>query len=292
MAVDQPRILAAVPEPGGEGLPPVSARKPGRRAGAIASPLACEVAALRSQVTDLEAACAEAQQRDSALRLTMVCLGHELNGPLSVLVSRIDLMRLEAQERVLPLPVLDDLTVLQRHVERLGRVVRVVLALAAPGRPERALVDLNAVLLETLALARKPMEQCGIRVHLALDEALPSVPGDPVALGQVAMNLLLNARDAMPTGGAVWVETGPTDGHPPGVRLVVRDGGPGIPDTIRATLWDPFHTTKPGGTGLGLWITRAIVENHDGAIELGSQTGEGTTWVIRLPGRDGPSAGS
>jgi len=72
MAVDQPRILAAVPEPGGEGLPPVSARKPGRRAGAIASPLACEVAALRSQVTDLEAACAEAQQRDSALRLTVV----------------------------------------------------------------------------------------------------------------------------------------------------------------------------------------------------------------------------
>jgi two-component system NtrC family sensor kinase len=292
MTVDQPRIQAAVPEPVGEGLPPMSAQKPGRRAGATASPLAREVAALRSRVTDLEAARAEAQQRESAMRLTMAGLGHELNGPLSVLVSRIDLMRLEAQERVLPLPVLDDLTVLQRHVERLARVVRVVLALAASGHPERALVDMNAVLRETLTLVTKPMEQCGIRVHLALDEALPPVPGDPVALGQVAMNLLFNARDAMPAGGAVWVETGPTDGQPPGVRLVVRDAGPGIPDTIRATLWEPFHTTKPGGAGLGLWITRAIVENHDGTIELGSQTGEGTTWVIRLPGRDGPSAGS
>jgi signal transduction histidine kinase len=218
------------------------------------------------------------------MRLIMTGLGHELNEPLSVLVSRIDLMRMEAEEQALPHLVVEDLAVLQRHVERLGRIVKVVLALAEPGRSERTPLDLNGVLRETLALAARPMAQCGIRVYPALDEALPAVVGDSVALGEVVMNLLLNARDAMPTGGAVCVETTRTDDRPPGVRLVIRDAGPGIPDAIRAALWEPFHTTKPGGTGLGLWITRAIVENHGGTIELGAQASEGTTWVIRLPG--------
>jgi two-component system NtrC family sensor kinase len=275
------------PAPGERDRLPMSLDVPDRAGDPIASALAREVAALQRQVEDLEAAVVEARHREAAMRLSMRGLGHELNGPLSVLVSRIDLMRVEAEERGLPPPVPEDLAMLQRHVERLGRVVKVMFAVAEPGRSERALVDLNGVLLETLALARRPMEQQGIRVHLTLDDALPSVAGDPVALGQVAMNLLLNARDAMPTGGAVWVETARTDGRPPGARLVIRDAGPGIPDAIRTTLWDPFHTTKPEGSGLGLWVTRTIVENYGGTIELGPQTSEGTTWVIRLPGHHG-----
>lgn len=271
-------------------MQPMSVGSPGRVEGASASALAGEVAILRKRVADLDTALAEARSRETAMRLAMVNLGHELNGPLSVLVSRIDLMRMEAEELALQRAAVEDLAVLQRHVERLDRLVRVMLTHAGSGQTERALIDLNGVLRETLALAATPLEERGVRVHLALDERLPAVPGDPVALGQVVMTLLLSARKAMPVGRAVWVQTARTDDRSPGVCLLLGDARPRTADAIRESLWEPLHTIESNGNGLGLWITRAIVRDHGGTIELRSQAGEGSTWVIRLPGGNGRAA--
>ena len=90
------------------------------------------------------------------------------------------------------------------------------------------------------------------------------MPGDPVARGQVVMSLMLNVREAMPAGGAFWVETARTDDRSPGVRLLLGTARPGTADAIREPLWEPFHTTKSNGTGLGLWITRGIVPTMRG----------------------------
>jgi CheY-like chemotaxis protein len=114
---------------------PSSLPEPVSAEGAVAAKLAQEVAALRKRVADLETVCAEVHQREEAMRLTVMALGHELNGPLSVLASRIELMRWEAEERALPRPVLEDLAVMERHVERLGRLVKIVLDPARPTGP-------------------------------------------------------------------------------------------------------------------------------------------------------------
>jgi two-component system, NtrC family, sensor kinase len=268
----------------------MSVGKPRPPRGTSAPALAREVAILRGRVADLGTECAEARVREASIRLAMTSLGHELNGPLSVLVSRIDLMREEANEHGLPRTVVEDLAVIQRHVERLGRLVGVMLTHAEPGQTERALIDLNGVVRETVALAAKPLDERGVRVHLTLDERLPDVPGDPVALGQVVMNLLLDTRKAVPAGGAVWVKTARTDDRSPGVCLLLGDARPRTADAIRESLGGPFHTTESNGNGFGLWMTRAIVRDHGGTIDFRFRAGKGSTWIIRLPGGNERSA--
>jgi signal transduction histidine kinase len=104
------------------------------------------------------------------------------------------------------------------------------------------------------------------------------------------MSLLLNVREAMLAGGALWVETARTNDRSPGVRLLLGTARLGTAAAIREPLWEPFHRTKSNGTELGLWITRGVVQDHEGTIELRSQAGDGATWVIRLPGSDEPVA--
>jgi two-component system, NtrC family, sensor kinase len=258
------------------------APNPGQRTGAPASALASELAALRGRVADLQTACEKAQLSEAAMRLAIAGLRRELNGPLSVLVLRVDLLLQEAAEHELPLNVVKDLAVLQRHLERLCRVEEVAAAAAEPDRG--GLFDLNAILRDTIAFVANRFEQCG---HPTLDGRLPPIAGNPIALGQTAMGLLTNASGTVPAGGAVWVETACTNDRPAGVCLVVRDDGPVMPDAVRANPGEPRPMTEPEGAGLGLSIIRDIVESHGGTIELRSRAGEGTTRIILLPGRNG-----
>jgi two-component system, NtrC family, sensor kinase len=263
----------------------MNAPNPGQRTGAPASALASELAALRGRVADLQTACEKAQLSEAAMRLAIAGLRRELNAPLSVLVLRVDLLLQEAAEHELPLNVVKDLAVLQRHLERLCRVEEVAAAAAEPDRG--GLFDLNAIIRATIALVADRFEQRGIRVHTTLDGRLPPIAGNPIALGQTVMGLLTNASGTVPAGGAVWVETACTNDRPAGMRLVVRDDGPVMPDAVRANPGEPRPMTEPEGTGLGLSIIRDIVESHGGTVELCSRAGEGTTRIILLPGRNG-----
>lgn len=246
-----------------------------------------EVAELRRLVANLRTAYEKAQLRETAMRLAITGLRSEFNEPLSVLVPLADLMLLEAEEGELPPTVLEDLATLRRHLERLCRAVEAVVPVDEPDRDE--LFDLNAVLRETVALVTDRFAQRGIRVQMALDEQLPPIRGNPVAIGQALMSFLTSARDTVAAGGVIWVETACPD-PPAGVRFVVRDDGNGVPDAVPALLERPSLATVPQGTGLELSIARRIVETHGGTIERRSHAGAGTTWIVRLPGRNGHRA--
>ena len=105
-------------------------------------------------------------------------------------------------------------------------------------------------------------------------------------LNQVFLNLLMNAIQAVPDGATITVATG-TNPERSEVEIAISDDGPGIPDSVRGKIFDPFFTTKPQGvgTGLGLWITYNVVQEHQGRIDLESEVGRGTTFRIVLPTR-------
>jgi signal transduction histidine kinase len=110
------------------------------------------------------------------------------------------------------------------------------------------------------------------------------VLADANELQQVLLNLLNNAREALGHQGEIRIETAPASGRAGWVRIVIADTGPGIPPAIKDRIFLPFFTTKAGGTGLGLAISHRIVTDHQGAIEVTSEPGAGTTFTILLPG--------
>ena len=150
-----------------------------------------------------------------------------------------------------------------------------------------ACIDVNGVVRDTCSVLRHLIEdRVDLRVELC-PEPLP-VRADPVQLGQVVMNLVVNARDAMPGGGVLTVRTARQDAPAGGAgraRLSVSDTGSGIPEDIRERIFEPFFTTKAGGSaaGLGLATVDRIVRQHDGQVALESRLGGGSTFTVRLP---------
>ena len=121
-----------------------------------------------------------------------------------------------------------------------------------------------------------------MEVSLHLDPALPRTRGHEGKLQQVFVNLLMNAKDAMPDGGSITVRTSHRDS---GLEVAVEDSGKGIPGAVLHRIYDPFFTTKDvgKGTGLGLSVCYGIVQEHEGRIQARSQVGAGSTFTVHLP---------
>ena len=219
----------------------------------------------------------------AALGTLSAGLAHELNNPVGIISSRIDLMLQEAEELGLPPQVRQDLEVLHRHSQRVSRIARGLLSFARQSPGDRGLLDLNRVVEDTMLLLEKQVSKEGITVRRSLARDLPPMQGDPNALQQVVLNLLTNARDAMRDGGEIRIETGTVAGRPGWLRLVVADNGPGIPLHRLPRIFDPFYTTKAQGTGLGLSVSYGIVRELQGTIDVQSQPGKGTTFTLTFP---------
>jgi two-component system NtrC family sensor kinase len=219
----------------------------------------------------------------AALGTLSAGLAHELNNPVGIISSRIDLMLQEADELGLPPQVRQDLEVLHRHSQRVARIARGLLSFARQSPGDRGLLDLNGVVEDTLLLLEKQVSKEGITVRRSLAPDLPPMQGDPNALQQVVLNLLTNARDAMRDGGEIRIETGTVASRPGWLRLVVADNGRGIPLDRLPKIFDPFYTTKAQGTGLGLSVSYGIVREHQGTIDVQSQPGKGTTFTLTFP---------
>jgi PAS domain S-box-containing protein len=220
----------------------------------------------------------------AALGTLAAGLAHEINNPIGIIASRLELLLSEPDAQALPTQVREDLAVIQRNVQRVGRIAHGLLSFArqSPGRREP--VNLNRVVGETLLLMEAPLARRGIAVVTALDPALPTVLGDAGGLQQVVLNLLTNARDALEgRQGEVSIRTQPVPGPPRSIRLVVTDTGPGMEPGVLARIFDPFFTTKPHGTGLGLSVSYGIVRDHQGTLEVESAPGRGTTFTLALP---------
>jgi len=140
-------------------------------------------------------------------------------------------------------------------------------------------VEINGVLEQSL----KFLPRGDIEVVRRLDSSLPPVSADPNLLHQALLNILVNARQAMPHGGRLTIETRTLPGNGRPVQIRIADTGVGIPEDQLGRIFQPFFTTKAQGTGLGLAITARVVEEHGGRITVESVVGKGTTFTIALP---------
>jgi hypothetical protein len=219
----------------------------------------------------------------AALGTLTAGIAHEMNNPLGIITSRIELMLLDAEEQDLPTEILEDLRVLHRATQRVARIATNLRSFARQAPREHARLDLNAVVQETLLLMQKPLEVDGIRLLTALDPALGPIMGDPSTLQQVLLNLVTNAREAMAGhGGEIRIETGKAQ-RQGWVQLVIADTGPGISPEELSKVFDPFFTTKESGTGLGLSVSYGIIQDHHGTVDVHSIPGRGTTFVLAFP---------
>lgn len=178
--------------------------------------------------------------------------------------------------------------VIIREVDRLNGIVEELLAFASPKPARLVPCNLNQVLEEALALETAGLAAAGIAVARLYDPPLPLILGDPPRLHQVFLNLLHNAAEAMPGGGALTVRTrferrSAAIGGRPAAVAEVADGGAGIAPEALRHIFNPFFTTKPRGTGLGLALSLRIVEDHGGAIEVASEADRGATFAVTLP---------
>jgi signal transduction histidine kinase len=206
-------------------------------------------------------------------------IAHELNTPLTYIVGNVEL--LELQE--LTSAQRDMLASIARGAERIRALAQRLLAFSRPGREEMAPLVLNDVVERCLELCQYQIASGRVRLVRQLEPALPRVLGVSNQLETALINLVVNAVHAM--GGAGGTLTVSTRRRGEDVEVAVCDEGPGIPEHIRGSLFEPFVTTKPEGkgTGLGLSTVLMIAERHSGRVEFDTEEGRGTTFRLVLP---------
>ena len=218
-------------------------------------------------------------ERLSALGRLSASIAHEVNNPIGIMTSRIELILMDAEANGLPAETVDDLRVVHRNAIRVATIAKNLLSFSREAPRERTPVDVNEVVRNVLLLVAADFGRQNIRMVPDLKCSSP-VLGHAHGLEQVVLNLVTNAAEAMPHGGEISIVTATSGDR---VRLVVADTGRGISADDLQHIFDPFFTTKTSGTGLGLSVSYGIVEDHGGTIEAHSAPGKGTTFVMTFP---------
>ena len=219
----------------------------------------------------------------TALGSLLAGVAHELNNPLSVVVGQALLL----QETAADPKIVKRASKIGAAADRCARIVRAFLAMARQRQPERAEIDINALITSIIEMLGYSLRTEGIALSINLASDLPPVWGDADQLNQVFVNLMVNAQQALAeVEGARKIEIASGyDSERDRVRLRISDNGPGVPEAIRTRVFDPFFTTKDvgAGTGIGLSVSYGIIEAHGGTIELDSRAGRGACFVVELP---------
>lgn len=228
-------------------------------------------------------ALALSNERLAAIGKMAAHVTHEIRNPLSAMGLNIEMLEEEldgAGDSREKTEVRNLLVAIRREVQRLEHLSEEYLRVARLPQPRMEADDVAAAVSEIIAFARPEIELAHCQVNLHLEQRLPPALFDEAQLRQALLNLLRNAREAMPQGGPIDVSVA-ADGM--SVVVDVDDRGGGIPEPIRARVFDPFFSTKGEGTGLGLAITRHIVEAHGGSVRCEPREGGGTRFRIALP---------
>lgn len=206
-------------------------------------------------------------------------VAHEVNNPLASISSLIQMMQAK--------PDLDDgtrekLSVISTQIQRITRVTKDMMDFARVRPAAKNPVNINEIIETSLRLASFDDSFKKLQIKKFPTENLPAIFADADQLQQVFLNLFLNARDAMPDGGSLKIETGQIDGE---IRIEIADAGNGIASDNLKKIFDPFFTTKSAGkgTGLGLAVCYGIITAHGGRIEAASNKSDGTSFMIFLP---------
>lgn len=220
----------------------------------------------------------QAQKTEAVAELATAC-AHDLNNGLMILEGNLSLLLEDPplQERR---ALLEDM---RRATEAVSMLARDLVGLARPNRPRVRDVDPRAVLLKTSQLAEL-IGRGTIRIRTSISDDVPNVQADPRRLEQVLLNLVINARDAMPNGGTLELCAGSADDPAEdAIVLSVTDSGIGMAQETLEHVFEPFFTTKDHGTGLGLPTSRRLVEEMGGRLLAESQPDVGSTFRILLP---------
>jgi two-component system NtrC family sensor kinase len=215
-------------------------------------------------------------------------LAHEINNPLSGILTYAKLLRKYLDHadngRDRRQEICDSLDLIASESRRCGDLVKNLLTFSRTTPMNLQPTNLNSVIDQALRLIQHQLELSGIHVEEHLDPDLPLIDCDGAQIEQVLLALLMNAMDAMPQGGNLWI-TSTADAEVNQLRIVVRDDGAGIPPEILPRIFEPFLTTKETGrgVGLGLAISHSILERHNGTIAVQSEVGKGTTFTVTLP---------
>ncbi len=237
---------------------------------------------LEDQTRDLYHQLLQAEKL-AALGQTISGVAHELNNPLATILTWAERL----SQRSLDDTTKRGLETILGESERAARIVRNLLTFARKRQSTRAMVDLNHVVRETLALRSYDQRVTNITIVDALAAGLPQVFADSHQIQQVLLNLIINAEQAMLTanGRGTMVVRSWHDVDREAVVLEINDDGPGIAEELQPKIFDPFFPTKEvgKGTGLGLTVAYAIVQEHGGRIRLASNDGGGASFYVELP---------
>lgn len=209
---------------------------------------------------------------------------HEIRNPLSAIGLNLELLEEEVAESG-EQESIALCAAIKSEVERLSRIAEQYLSVARRPRPRLLRERVDDLVRELLAFIVPELDRAGVTSRIEIEDDVPEVDLDESQLRQALINLVRNAREAMPRGGAIAVgvvRAGPS------VEIRIDDEGAGVPEELRASIFDPFFTTKQRGTGLGLAVTREIVEAHGGSIHCEPRAEGGTRFRIVLPIPTGP----
>jgi len=240
-----------------------------------------------TEMRHLEAQLRHAQKMEAVGNLAGG-VAHDFNNLLQAMLGQVELLALDADPEAATTVITAEL---ERLVLRGADLTRQLLLFSRRQMTSTEIVDLNDVLRETQELLRR-LTRANVNLRIAPWSEPLWIEVDRAQIGQVLMNLVINAVDAMPTGGDLTLATLPGSGEV--AMLAVTDSGDGIPSEIREQIFEPFYTTKDKnkGTGLGLSVVHGIVARHHGSIEVDSAPGRGTTFRILLPLSEAPSSES
>ncbi len=215
--------------------------------------------------------------RLSALGELSAGVAHEIRNPLGSIKGAAEILKGDYRPGT---PKFEFIQILLKETDRLSRIVQEFLSFARPKPPEFQQADINEALDSVLMLTAQSARKSGVKIEKRLNPRIGQMSLDAGLLKQAFLNLILNAIQAMPNGGALTVESN-REGNV--IEIKISDTGMGITDENRKKLFNPFFTTKKDGTGLGLAITYRIIQNHKGDILVESEPGKGTTFTVRMP---------
>jgi signal transduction histidine kinase len=217
-------------------------------------------------------------EKMAALGKLSASIAHEVNNPLGIISNYLHILSV----RKLPEDVYANyIKILKEEVKRIAGIVRQLLDFYRPQQEEISDVDIKRVVAETLALLSNQLAAANIDVKLRIDNNLPIIQGSPEKLKQVFLNLIMNSRDFMPTGGEISIRAKSSGLF---AEIELSDNGPGISNEHISRIFEPFFTTKgDDGTGLGLAVCYGIIQWHQGTITVHNNDRGGATFTIMLP---------